>query len=223
MAAAASKDLTFPPRHVRPRHHRELHARQTDVGAVHGLAHGDVAQVDDLGLALAHEREFVRRLEEKRLARRHRQRHGRFRQLAEAELRSGFLFRRIELHHVMRLRAAERDIDAPLGGGSRLQHLPHRGAAFAHGLNEMAHAARAVGVLVAVARLIARRLHELHARPVRLHLVGDHQGQARSDAGAHLGAMRDDGDRAVGRDRDVDVRIVGHAVAVGHAVSPPVL
>jgi hypothetical protein len=62
----------------RPRHHGELHARQTDIGAIRGLAHGDVAKVDDLGLALTHERELFGRLEEKGLARRHRQRHGRF-------------------------------------------------------------------------------------------------------------------------------------------------
>ena len=102
-------------------------------------------------------------------------------------------------------------VDAPALGGGLLQHLPHRGAALAHRLDEVAHAARAVGVLVAVFLLVARRLHDAHARPVGLHLVGDDHRQAGAHAGAHLGAVRDDGHDAVGSIDDEDVRVVDRA------------
>ncbi len=71
----------------------------------------------------------------------------------------------------------------------------------------MPGAARAVGVLVAVFDFVAVRLLHLHAIPVGLHFLGDHQRQAGAHAGSHLGAMGDDGDDAVGGDRDKDARV----------------
>src|SRR5690606_8627621 len=83
-------------------------------------------------------------------------------------------------------------------------------------LEEVARAARTVGVLVAVARLVAGRLDDAYLGPVGLELVGHHHGQAGAHAGAHLGAVGDDGHDAVGPDRDEDLRVVDRAVR--HAV-----
>ena len=58
------------------------------------------------------------------------------------------------------------DVDAPAFGSGSLQHLARAGADLAHRLDEVADAARAVGVLVAVGLFVARRLHDAHARPV---------------------------------------------------------
>src|SRR5262249_9519604 len=106
---------------------------------------------------------------------------------------------------------------APLGGGGRLQHAARGGTAAAHGLEEMPRAARAVGVLVAVALLVARGLHHAHALPVRLQLVGHDHGHARAHTLSHLGAVTHDGHGAIVADGHEDERIVHPAV--GHAVS----
>src|SRR5204863_8062485 len=75
----------------------------------------------------------------------------------------------------------------------------------------MAHAARAVGVLVAEFRLVARRLQHLDASEVRAELVGDDRLEAGANALAHLGADGQQVDRAVvGVGEDV-FRIVLHA------------
>ncbi len=118
---------------------------------------------------------------------------------------------------MVRLGAAERGIHTHFVAAAVSSIWRMRRAAFAHRLNEVTHAARAVGVLVAVPRLVARRLLELHLGPVRFHLVGNHHRQARADAGAHLGASRDDGHVAVLVDGDINVRIVGHTVTVRHS------
>src|SRR5262249_4545138 len=105
---------------------------------------------------------------------------------------------------------------APLGGGGRLQHGARGSAAAAHGPEEVPGAARAVGVLVAVARLVARGLHHAHALPVRLQLVRHDHGHARAHALPHLGAVAHDGHGAVVADGHEDERIVHPAV--GHTV-----
>ena len=113
----------------------------------------------------------------------------------------------------MHLRLDLADADTPLRGCRRLQHLPRRGATLAHRLDEVARAARAVGVLVAVGLLVTRRLHHVHAGPVGAHLVGKHHRQAGARrARAHLGTRRDDIDNAVLADRHEDLGIVDDAV-----------
>ena len=115
------------------------------------------------------------------------------------------------MHDLVVLRPHLGDSDAPARGGGLLQHHAHRGAALPHRLDEVAHAARSVGVLVAVFLLVARRLGDAHARPVGLHLVGDHHRQAGPHAGAHLGAVGDDGHQTGRVDGDEDVRVVDRA------------
>ena len=108
-------------------------------------------------------------------------------------------------------------VDAPALGGGGLEHLACPGAHLPHRLDEVAHAARAVGILVAVGLLVARRLDDAHARPIGIELVGDdHRQRGARGAVTHFGAMRDDGNDAVLVDRHEDVRI-GHD-AVRHLV-----
>ena len=84
----------------------------------------------------------------------------------------------------------------------------------------MAHAARAVGILVAVGLLVARRLHDAHARPVGIELVGDdHRQRGARRAVAHLGAGRDDGDDAV---RAIDTKMCGLLTTPFGILSAPV-
>ena len=80
----------------------------------------------------------------------------------------------------------------------------------------MPRAARAVGVLVAEALLVARRLDHAHPLPVGLELVGHDHRHAGPHALAHLGAVARDADDAVGRDGHEDQRVVHPAI--GHAV-----
>ena len=111
---------------------------------------------------------------------------------------------------VLRLNLGDTDAPALCGGG--FQHLPHGGATFAHRLDAVTQAARAVGVLIAVFLFVARRLHDAHARPIGLQLVGNDHRQAGARAGAHLRADSDDGHGPVGRDRNKDVGIRPEAV-----------
>ena len=109
----------------------------------------------------------------------------------------------------MVLGPAQRAVDAPLGRRGRLQHLAHRRAACAHRLDEVAHAARAVGVLVAVAGLIARSLDDACTRDQSASISSATTiGRLVLMPGAHLGAVRDDRHGAVLVDGDEDVRIV---------------
>ena len=62
------------------------------------------------------------------------------------------------------LRLHRRRVDAPARRRRLLQHLPHGGAALAHRLQEVADAARSVGVLVAVSRFVAGRLLTIFTR-----------------------------------------------------------
>ena len=101
---------------------------------------------------------------------------------------------------VLRLHFADRHL--PACGGRSLQHLPRGRAATAHRHEEVPRAARTVGVLVPVALLVARRLHDTHARPVGFEFVGDDHRHAGAHALAHLRTMTDDADDAVLADGD---------------------
>ena len=200
--------------HRRPGDDGELHAGQHDILAVDRLARRDVDEVGDAHGALADVAEGARLLELDLVGLRDRQSACRGGKRAVSELAP----RRL-VHDLVQLCLHLAHVDLPRGGGGRLQHQPHRGAAVPHRLYPMAHAARAVGVLVAVGPLIARRLHHAHARPVGLELVGKHHGQrgARGTV-AHLGAGRHDADRAVAADGDEHLGIADHAV--GHGFGP---
>ena len=80
----------------------------------------------------------------------------------------------------------------------------------------MPRTARTVGVLVPVALLVALRLHDAHAVPVGLELVGNDHRHAGANALPHLGAVADDADDAVLADGDEHERIVDPAMR--HAV-----
>ncbi len=99
----------------------------------------------------------------------------------------------------------------PLRGGSGFEHVPGRCAHATHRCEEMAHAARAVHILAAIARLVGISLNDFDAAPVRFHLIGDDHRQAGSHTGSHLCAVRHDGHGAIARDRDEHQRIVHHA------------
>ena len=124
------------------------------------------------------------------------------------------------MDHLVQLSPHLAERHLPGIGGRHLQHQPRGGAAQPHRLDEVAHAARAVGVLVAVGALVAWRLHDAHARPVGVELVGDdhRQGSARGTV-THLGAMGDDRDDAVAADGDEHLGVaddaVGHGVGAG--------
>ena len=117
------------------------------------------------------------------------------------------------------LRPAVRIGHAPGQRRRMLQHLPCCSAACAHGLDEVADAARSVRVLVAVLLLVAGRLDDLDARPIGFHFVRDHHGQAGARARSHFGAMGHDRDSPVRGDGDEHVRIIDrparHAVRAG--------
>jgi hypothetical protein len=193
-----------------PGDHRELQAGQHDVLAVHRLAGRDVEQVDHRDVALADVAEGARLLEAQLVDVGRRHCGGVGGEFAVAELAAGRL-----VHDLVEPRLDLRDGNAPAPGGGGLKDVARPGADLPHRLDEVAHAAGAVGVLVAVGLLVARRLHDLHPRPVGLKLVGDDQRQGGAGgAGAHLGAVRDDVDGTVLLDRHEDMR-VGHD-AMGH-------
>jgi len=100
----------------------------------------------------------------------------------------------------------------PLRGGSSLEHHPRGRAAAAHRHEEVTRRARTVGVLIAVACLVARRLNHSNLAPVCFELVGDDDRNAGANALPHLGAMADDADRAIVGDRDKDQRTVAPAI-----------
>ena len=197
--------------HRRTRDDGIEHAVEPRVDAVPGLAGRDVPRVDRLELALADVAELRRVLELDRIPGGHRLRGGRFCQRAIPETAPGR-----NVHHLVVLGLHFADRHLPALGGGRFEHLARGGAAAAHRIEEVARAARAVGVLVAVALLVAGRLHHAHALPVGFELVGDDHRHAGANALAHLGAVADDADDAVRGDRDEHQRVVGPAVR--HAV-----
>ena len=190
---------------------REQHVGQHHVHAVDGLAGGHVEAVDERRLPFADVAEVGRLLQTQLGARRHRQLGGIGGHFAEADGAAAGL---VDQLMVPGLHLGRRH--APARGRRALQHLPCRGAAAAHRHEEVARGARAVGVLVAVAHLVARRLHHAHLGPVRFQLVGQDHRHAGAHALTHLGAVAGDGDDAVAGNGDEDQRVLDHAV--GHAV-----
>ena len=197
--------------YLRSRHHGVEHAGQARVHAVLRLAGGDVLRIEELQLAGADVAKLRGILEPNRV--RHRQRHARRRlgerSVAETPAGGG-------VHDLAILRLHFADGHLPACGGSCFEHLARGRAATAHGHEEMARATRAVGVLVAVTRFVARRLHNAHARPVGFELVGDDHRHAGAHTLAHLRTMADDADDAVLADGDKHQRAVDPAMR--HAI-----
>ena len=176
--------------------------------AIGRLAGRDVEQVDDGDVALADIAERARLLELQRVERGRRQSRGIGREFAIAEL----LARR-RVHDFVEARLDLVGVDAPALGSGGLEHLACPGTHLPHGLDEVAHAARAVGILVAVGLLVARRLDHAHARPIGIKLVGDDHRQAGArGAVTHFSPMRNNGDDTVLVDRNEDVRVGHHAM-----------
>jgi hypothetical protein len=183
------------------------HALEHGVDAVLAAAGDDIGAVDQLHLALADVAEISGLFQPQRRARRHRKVRsgGRQRPVAELALRR-------PVHHLVVERLHFRHGNLPLRSRGLLQHGACRGATAAHRLVEVAHAARAVGVLVAVARFVALRLAHAHAFPIGFELVGDHHRQAGAHALSHLLAVAGDRHRAVFSDGDEGQRVVHPAV-----------
>ena len=122
------------------------------------------------------------------------------------------------MHDLMQTGLDFADRDVPALGGCGLKHLPGSGTDLPHRLDEVTHTPRAVGVLVTVSLLVARRLHNAHPCPVGIELVGyDHGERRASRPGTHLSAGSDDLDGSILVDGNEDVR-VGHN-AMRHLVS----
>ncbi len=187
------------------------HVGKPRVDAVLRLAGRDVAAVDQLDLPLADVAELRGVLQTERLP----GRDGLLgRGLGQGPVAEAPARRPMHDLVVLRLDLGHRHL--PLGRRRRLQHGAGGRAAAAHRIEEVARAARAVGVLVAVALLVPRRLDDLHALPVGLQLVGDDHRHPGPHALSHLGAVADDRHRAVVRDGDEGEGVVDPAV--GHAV-----
>ena len=81
----------------------------------------------------------------------------------------------------------------------------------------MAHAAGAIGILVAVLVLIRIRLLRPSLTPVCAQLVGSHHSQACTDTLPHFGTIVKDGDQTVGIDVDKHIGVINPAT--GHGAS----
>ena len=179
----------------RPRDHRRQHAGQPDVGAVGRLAGDEGGAVDERQRAAAlHELGVRPQLD--RLCVGHGQRRGGLGQLAEA----GLLPRRGIVHRVV-VDDQALGRNAPASRGRGAQHAARGRAGEAHHVVEVLDAVRAVGVLVAVAR-VGVALDDRDPREVGAELVGQHERQRRADALSHLGARADDRNDSVRADLD---------------------
>ncbi|MNS42096.1 hypothetical protein D3C72_744690 [compost metagenome] len=188
---------------------RELHAGQPHVRAEDRAAGDHVGLIVAAHLLGAHVGQLVNVFERDGV--RHRLTPGRRGELAVAGPAAA---RGVDELMVFRLDVGDRH--APRLGGRGAQHVPGLGARAAQGVQAVAHAGGAVGVLGAVALLVAHGLHDADAVAVGLELVGDGQSQGRAHALAHLGACDHDVDGAVRRDGEPGVWVGGgHARQLG--------
>ncbi|SST12513.1 Uncharacterised protein [Acinetobacter baumannii] len=195
----------------RPGDHGVEHVVEARVEAEAGAAIDDIGAVDGARHVLADVAELLGLLQQQLVARRHFETRGGLGQFAEGQRTAAG-----RMQHLVLFGAALAQRDLPLVGRGLFEHLSRRRTAAAHGFEPMAHAARAIGVLVAVARFVAGRLDHLDPAPVGLQLVGHHHRQAGAHALSHFRAVADDADRAVPVDAHVDLRVV--YPAVGHGV-----
>ncbi|MNX86491.1 hypothetical protein D3C86_1183770 [compost metagenome] len=200
----------------RPGNGGEQHAVEMHIGAVHRATVDDVVTVDGLGAFLADVAEFRRLLELQAVTRRNSQGTGSSGQRAIFQFATGRF-----VDDFVQLRMAFADRDFPLIGSGLLQHGPRGGTAAAHRLVPVAHAARAVGVLVAEAHFVTRCLLHLDPCPIGFQLIGYDHGQAGTHALAHFRTVAHHGYRAVGRNADVHLGIIDPTM--GHSVGAELL
>src|SRR6516164_9906123 len=140
----------FPAHYWRPRYDGVFQSGELGVDAIDRASGGDVEEIDDRDIPLAEipEGSFV--LELDLVGGRCRQRTRGSCELAIAEFAS-----RGPVNNLVVLRLNLGDSYSPALCRGGFQHLPHGGAALTHRLDEVAHTARAVGVLVAVFFFVA--------------------------------------------------------------------
>ena len=105
--------------------------------------------------------------------------------------------------------------------GSLLEHGPRGGAATTHRFVPVPHAARTVGVLVAEAHFVTRRLLHFDLRPIGLQFIGNDHAQTGAHTLPHFRTVAHHGDAAIGGDAHVDLGVVDPAI--GHAVGAELL
>src|SRR5215813_13089141 len=172
------------------------------------MAGGDVEQVDDRHVALAHVAEGARILQPDLIGPRSWQRSCLLGDVAISEFAPGRLVHQFVVNS---LNLAS--VDIPALGGRLLQHPPGARAALTQRLYPMAHAARAVGVLVAILLLVALALDDAHALPIRIEFIGDdHRQCSARGSSSHLGAGGNNGHGAILSDRQEDMRVGADAV-----------
>ncbi|MNO84771.1 hypothetical protein D3C76_761230 [compost metagenome] len=197
--------------HRRPGNGGEQHAIEMHVGAVYRATVDDVVAIDGLGAFLADIAKFRGLLESQAVPCRHGQGAGSCGQGAILQLTPGRL-----VDDFMQLGMAFAHRHFPLVGGGLFEHGPRGGTAATHRLVPVAHAARTVGVLVAEAHFIARRLLHLDPRPIGFQFIGHHHGQAGPYALAHFRTVAHHCHRAISADAHIHLGIVDPAVR--HAV-----
>ncbi|MCY1394456.1 hypothetical protein D9M71_93760 [compost metagenome] len=195
----------------RSRYHSMQHTLDFYVSAIHGPPIDDVFTVDGKHAALADVTKLGSRLELQALARRDRQTGSRDGQFTIAKLAAAGL-----MDNLVQLRAAFALGHLPPLRGGLFEHPPRGRATPPHGVVPMAHAARTVGVLIAVAHLIGGRLPDLDPRPIGIEFIRYHHGQAGAHTLAHFRTVAHHGDAAVGIDTQVHTGVVDPAVR--HAV-----
>ena len=200
----------FATEHRRPRHHRVQHALEAGIDAVLATARNQGRSVVNSELALADIAEFRRVLQMQTIAGGRRQPGGGPGQLAVAQRPAAG-----RMQDPVLLGADFPGRHPPLRGGRRFQHLPRRRAHPAHRRKEVAHAARTVGILVAVTRFVAGGLPDADLPPIGFQFVGHHHRQAGADALPHFRAVANDGHHAVHRYRHEHQWVVHPAVRHG--------
>ncbi len=172
----------------------------------------DIGAVDGLNALFADVAELRRLLEAQRVPRRHRQCTGSGGQFAIAQGATAGL-----VDDLMQLRTALAQRDFPLVGSRLFQHRTHTRAATPHRFEPVAHAARAIGVLVAVTHFVARRLLDPHMGPIGVQLIGHHQAQTGTHALAHFRTVANHRHGTVGGDADVDLGVIDQPMGHGSA------
>ena len=186
------------------------------VGAVHCAAIDDVGTVDGLGAFLTDVAKFRRLLESQAVTRRYCQRTGGSGEFAVAQFAAGRF-----VNDFVQLRMAFANRHFPLRSGGLFEHGPRGGAATTHRLVPVTHAARTIGVLVAEAHFVTRRLLHFDLRPIGLKFIGNHHAQAGAHALAHFRTVAHHGDAAIGSNAHVNLGVVDPAI--GHAIGAKLL
>jgi len=154
---------------------RIFHSGESNIDAIDCRATNDIPEVDNWH-RLADITAFIRSLEAQLISLRHRQRCSDRHEIPEPGLPAAAC-----IDNLMIARLALGDRDTPLLRSRHLEHLARGSARFTHGLIELPHAARAVGILIAEAG-IAGYLLDFHSRPIGVEFIRDHHRQSCANA-----------------------------------------